>query len=86
MRMMALSLRRSPTQAARRLRWLSLVFFFGLCPSLAPADSPRAPAAAGGAAAIPTVFDGAKRIVAVGDIHGDYDKFLAVLKLCQVID
>lgn len=86
MRLTALPMRRSPSRATQRLRWLGLGLLMLLVPVLAPADSPRAPAAAGGAAATPTVFDGAKRIVAVGDIHGDYDKFLAVLKLCQVID
>lgn len=33
---------------------------------------------------IPSVFSDVKRIVAVGDIHGDYDKFTAVLHLCQL--
>lgn len=37
-------------------------------------------------AAPPAVFDAVKRIVAIGDIHGDYEKFTAVLKLCQITD
>jgi len=32
------------------------------------------------------VFTGVGRIVAVGDIHGDYEKFVAVLKLCRITD
>lgn len=68
------------------------VLLCGLClipPRPLLADSrptPPAPQPKPAAASIPAVFDGAKRIVAVGDIHGDYEKFLAVLKLCQVID
>jgi hypothetical protein len=32
------------------------------------------------------VFDGVKRVVAIGDIHGDYEKLTAVLRLCQITD
>lgn len=32
------------------------------------------------------MFTGVGRIVAVGDIHGDYEKFVAVLKLCRITD
>ncbi len=32
------------------------------------------------------LFTGAARVVAVGDIHGDQDKFLAVLRLARLID
>lgn len=35
-------------------------------------------------AAIPAGFDGVQRIVAIGDIHGDYDKLTAALHLCQL--
>ncbi|HMU40295.1 MAG TPA: metallophosphoesterase [Pseudomonadota bacterium] len=31
-------------------------------------------------------FSGVERIVAVGDIHGDHDRFLTVLKLCRITD
>lgn len=37
-------------------------------------------------AEVPAVFDGVKRIVAIGDIHGDYDKLTAVLHLCKVTE
>lgn len=40
--------------------------------------------AAWAAPKISAVFDGVKRVVAVGDIHGDYEKFIAVLHLCQI--
>ena len=35
---------------------------------------------------IPCVFSGVPRIVAVGDIHGDYENFVAILKGTGVID
>ncbi len=35
---------------------------------------------------IPCVFTGAARIVAVGDIHGDYDNFVVILKGTGMID
>lgn len=31
-------------------------------------------------------FSGVARIVAVGDLHGDYERFVAVLKLCRITD
>jgi len=40
--------------------------------------SPPAPAAGGSS------FSDVKRIVAVGDIHGDFEKFTTVLHLCQL--
>jgi hypothetical protein len=43
-----------------------------------------APGAA--AEAIPCVFSGIPRIVAVGDIHGDYDNFVNILKGTGVVD
>lgn len=57
-----------------------------LAPVAVRGDAQPVPLKPPAAATIPSVFEGAKRIVAVGDIHGDYDKFVAVLKLCQVID
>ena len=56
-----------------------------LVPVLAPADS-RARPPQRERPRLRRSLTVPKRIVAVGDIHGDYDKFLAVLKLCQVID
>ncbi|MBL9009244.1 MAG: metallophosphoesterase [Myxococcales bacterium] len=49
---------------------------------------PAVPATAASAAAgsVPAVFDGVMRIVAIGDIHGDFEKFTAVLSLCQITD
>lgn len=47
----------------------------------APPASPATPSPAPG---IPAVFTDVKRVVAVGDIHGDYEKFTAVLHLCQL--
>jgi hypothetical protein len=32
------------------------------------------------------VFTGIDRVVAVGDVHGDYDQFVAVLRSAQIID
>ena len=34
----------------------------------------------------PCVFDGIERIVAVGDVHGDYEQFLRALRAAEVID
>jgi len=31
-------------------------------------------------------FSGVQRIVAIGDIHGDHERFVATLKLCRIID
>jgi calcineurin-like phosphoesterase family protein len=38
------------------------------------------------AAASPCEFDGIERIVAVGDVHGAYDRFLEILRAAEVID
>ncbi len=35
---------------------------------------------------VPCVWTGVDAIVAVGDVHGDYDRFIAVLQAAQVID
>lgn len=47
-------------------------------------------ASSGAVTAVPAkpawVFDNVARIVAVGDIHGDYEKFRAVLSLCKLTD
>jgi hypothetical protein len=32
----------------------------------------------------PTVYTGVRRVVAIGDIHGDFERFTEVLRLCQV--
>jgi hypothetical protein len=37
-------------------------------------------------AEIPCVWTGVERIVAVGDLHGDYDHFLAILQGTKIID
>ncbi len=34
----------------------------------------------------PSVYEGVERIVAVGDIHGDFDQLIAVLRSAEVID
>jgi hypothetical protein len=36
------------------------------------------------AARVQAVYSGVKRVVAIGDVHGDYEKFVAVLHLCQL--
>ena len=38
------------------------------------------------AAAEEAVFTGVARVVAVGDVHGDYEKLVAALRLCRVLD
>jgi len=48
--------------------------------------TPPAALPSASAGSVPAVFDGVKRIVAIGDIHGDFEKFTAVLKLCQITD
>lgn len=37
-----------------------------------------------GVAAPPTAFSGVQKVVAVGDIHGDFERFTEVLRLCQL--
>lgn len=51
----------------------------------APAPPPS-PAAQSVAAGIPDSFSGVRRIVAIGDIHGDYERFVQVLRLCKLTD
>ena len=34
----------------------------------------------------PSVYEGVERIIAVGDIHGDFDQLIAVLRSAEVID
>src|SRR5215475_10924401 len=38
------------------------------------------------AATVPCETDGIERIVAVGDVHGAYDRFVAILRTAGVID
>ncbi len=45
-----------------------------------------APTVRGDGGGIPCVFTGVERIVAVGDIHGDYDNFVKILKGTGVLD
>lgn len=52
-------------------------------PSAKPAAAP-APAAT--AAGIQDTFTDVQRIVAIGDVHGDFERFVQVLKLCKLID
>lgn len=66
---------------------LALVGLLLLCAPLRaapPAPPPPAPPAA--PPAPEASFRGAARVVAVGDVHGDYDKFVAALRLCRVLD
>lgn len=53
-------------------------------PAAAKPAPPAAASASANSATSPAVFTGVKRVVAVGDIHGDYEKFTAVLHLCQL--
>ncbi len=41
---------------------------------------------AAAATEVPATFEGVPRVVAIGDIHGDYEKLTAVLKLCRITD
>src|SRR6516164_1822250 len=38
------------------------------------------------AATQPCQIDGVERIVAVGDVHGAYDRFVAILRSAEIID
>src|SRR5262245_43253405 len=40
----------------------------------------------GTAAAPPCEFNGVDRILAVGDVHGAYDRFLDILRVAAVVD
>lgn len=64
---------------------LLLGLFCALSPPRLWAAPPNLATPPGGAP-IPAVFDGVRRVVAIGDIHGDYEKFSAVLQLCGVTD
>src|SRR5690242_4497075 len=55
-----------------RILLLSLLLAVGI--ELVATAAPPAPAS----------YSGVQRVVAIGDIHGDYEKFLAVLHLCQL--
>lgn len=35
---------------------------------------------------IADTFSGVERIVAIGDVHGDHERFVALLKLCRITD
>ena len=37
-------------------------------------------------AAVQDVWAGVERIVAIGDVHGDYEQFVAVLRSAKLID
>lgn len=83
---------RSSTAGRRSLSLVGLLLgaVLALRPLPGAADSAArpgpAPATAPVAASVPAVFDGVKRVVAIGDIHGDFEKLTAVLKLCQITD
>lgn len=58
-------------------------------PAAAPASTspaPAAPSAAEQANTPPAVYTGVPRVVAVGDLHGDYEQFTAVLASAGLID
>jgi calcineurin-like phosphoesterase family protein len=66
----------------------SLAILLGL---LTAAGWPSGPTAAAGSAAQGSAdatceFDGVERIVAVGDVHGAYDRFVQILEVAGVID
>jgi calcineurin-like phosphoesterase family protein len=66
----------------------SLAILLGL---LTAAGWPSGPTAAAGSAAqgradATCEFDGVERIVAVGDVHGAYDRFVQILEVAGVID
>jgi TPR repeat protein len=50
------------------------------------AAAARAPSATPAAASRPNTWTGVPRVVAVGDVHGDYEQFVAVLQSAGVID
>ena len=41
---------------------------------------------AGGAAKSSCEFDGVERVVAVGDVHGAYDRYLEILRVAGIVD
>ena len=59
-----------------RRRWTALVFV--LCAALLTLSLPSP------AADIPCEWTGVERIVAVGDLHGDFDNFVTILKKPKV--
>lgn len=71
-----------PTSGMSRSRWpLFLALTLAACARAAhpPVAAAQAPAAA-------EAYAGVARIVAIGDVHGDYDTFVALLRQAGVID
>ncbi len=68
-----------PVSTPRLLVWL-LAFWVSLGSLHA---QPAVPATKD---SISDTFSGVDRIVAIGDIHGDHERFVALLKLCRVTD
>jgi hypothetical protein len=62
---------------ANRRKWLHGCIRIGLALALVAGFTARA---------ADDVFTGVERVVAVGDVHGDYDQFLTVLRNAGVID
>lgn len=50
----------------------------------AAADKPAAAKPVAGE--IPDAFTGVQRVVAIGDVHGDFERFVQVLRLCKLVD
>jgi hypothetical protein len=57
---------------------LSLLVLAGLAAAISPPPPPPQP--------IPCQWDGVERIVAVGDVHGDYENFVQILKEVGLLD
>jgi len=60
------------------LLWIPLAL---AAPAVAPAAEPRVADSPG-----PCAIEGVERIVAVGDVHGAYESFVAILKATGIID
>jgi hypothetical protein len=72
---------------ANALRYVGLALAMALCLSaVAPAGPATAPATTAPAERIQDTWTGVERIVAVGDVHGDYEQFVKVLRAAGVID
>ncbi|HNI58870.1 MAG TPA: metallophosphoesterase [Pseudomonadota bacterium] len=69
-----------PSRSALRLVVLLWTLLLGIGKNHAQPATPQAQDVT------PDTFSGVERIVAIGDIHGDHERFLATLKLCRIID
>jgi Calcineurin-like phosphoesterase len=71
---------------SRRTPFLILAVLAALAWAGLSASFGRTPSSPAMAVATQCEFDGVERIVAIGDVHGAYDRFIEILKVAGIID